>query len=322
MPFSVALCTYNGAAYIVEQLHSIVTGSVPPCQIVVCDDRSPDDTARIVADFAASCAVPIELHVNDVNLGYVRNFEKAVSLCREPIVFLSDQDDIWASDKAATILTRFADPAIGGVFSDAMLAHADLSPMGMTMFSRLLSRKHRKQLLSGDPDTVFRFLLLRPIVTGATLAFRRSLINDLLPFPTSKFFIHDGWLALGIAALSKLDVVERPLVTYRQHPQQQVGLPKDDIAEADHRARYPTLRRDYARLYSELATLLDHSDVRPGAHRVFREAVEHNDLRLSLAKRRFGRPFAVLRDLVNGRYGRYSSGPLSAASDLIRPQPS
>lgn len=326
MSFSVALCTYNGAAYIVEQLQSIVSGSVPPEEIVVCDDRSADDTVGIVSEFARSSAVPIRLEVNDVNLGYVKNFEKAVLLCRAPIVFLSDQDDVWNHDKAETILGRFADPDVGGVFSDAALVNADLSPMGKTMFSELLSAKQRKQLLTNDPDEVFRFLLARPVVTGATMAFRRSLVEALLPVPESRFFIHDGWLALAIAAVSSLVVIERPLIAYRQHPTQQIGMPKaaqgkDEIPEEEHRARYPTLRRDYARLYDELRmSLLSRCEIRPGARRLIDDAIAHNRVRLSLANRTGSRPFAILKEIVSGRYARYSSGALSAASDLVRPQ--
>ena len=40
-----------------------------------------------------------ELHENEHNQGYIRNFYKAISLCDTDLVFLSDQDDIWKDDK-------------------------------------------------------------------------------------------------------------------------------------------------------------------------------------------------------------------------------
>lgn len=42
------MCTYNGARYVEEQLDSIINQTLPPNEIVVCDDGSTDDTAGIV----------------------------------------------------------------------------------------------------------------------------------------------------------------------------------------------------------------------------------------------------------------------------------
>ena len=44
MTFSVALCTYNGAKYIQEQLDSIIRQTRPVDEIVICDDGSDDES--------------------------------------------------------------------------------------------------------------------------------------------------------------------------------------------------------------------------------------------------------------------------------------
>ncbi len=49
---SVAMCTYNGARYLREQLESIAGQTRPPDELVICDDCSDDATDRIVRDFA------------------------------------------------------------------------------------------------------------------------------------------------------------------------------------------------------------------------------------------------------------------------------
>ncbi len=318
--FSVALCSYNGAAFIQEQLESIVSGSVQPSQIVVCDDGSSDTTADIVRAFAANSEVSVELHVNSENLGYVKNFEKAVTLCRHPIIFLSDQDDIWINDKAALVLAEFQNPEVGGVFSDADLAGDDLTPMGMTVFSRLLSKKSQKKLGSGDQDAMLAFLLSRPIVTGATFAFRNALLKNVIPFPDSRYFIHDGWLALAIASMSKLTVINRSLIIYRQHALQQVGLPKEGKPSAKS-IQYPTLRRDYAHFYIEVsALLLSIPNIRPSARKILADAIAHNNVRVSLDRKLAGRPLAILAEVFKGRYHRFSSGLPSALKDLLAPQ--
>ena len=45
---SVALCTHNGAAFVVEQVESILAQSVPATQIVLSDDASTDGTVALV----------------------------------------------------------------------------------------------------------------------------------------------------------------------------------------------------------------------------------------------------------------------------------
>src|SRR6185503_5109165 len=78
MKISIAMCTYNGAEFLPAQLQSIVTQSRPPDEIVICDDGSTDDTRAVVERFAGESSIPITLHINDRNLGSVKNFERAI----------------------------------------------------------------------------------------------------------------------------------------------------------------------------------------------------------------------------------------------------
>ena len=90
---SVALCTYNGERYIRQQMDSILHQDETPDEIVICDDGSTDHTDEIVAEIVSQSMVPCYFYKNEKNLGYIHNFEKAISLCKGDIVFLSDQDN-------------------------------------------------------------------------------------------------------------------------------------------------------------------------------------------------------------------------------------
>ena len=48
MKISVALCTYNGEKYILEQLESILSQTLLPDEIMVCDDCSSDRTVELI----------------------------------------------------------------------------------------------------------------------------------------------------------------------------------------------------------------------------------------------------------------------------------
>ncbi|MCW3059170.1 MAG: Alpha-L-Rha alpha,3-L-rhamnosyltransferase, partial [Capsulimonas sp.] len=69
MKISIALCTYNGARFLPEQLASIAAQTRPPDELIVCDDRSKDDTVDIIRRFAKTVGFPVSLHINDENLG-------------------------------------------------------------------------------------------------------------------------------------------------------------------------------------------------------------------------------------------------------------
>src|SRR5215470_8302349 len=109
---SVAMCTYNGARFLAEQLGSLAAQSRLPDELVVCDDGSTDESAEIVKDFARHAPFPVRLEVNEENLGATKNFEKAIGLCRGEVIALSDQDDVWYPKKLELHESVFvADPS-------------------------------------------------------------------------------------------------------------------------------------------------------------------------------------------------------------------
>src|SRR5947208_26587 len=95
MRISIAMCTYNGAAHVEEQLRSFSGQTRLPDEVVVCDDRSSDDTMLLLEPFSRTAPYPLRIHRNDENLRSTKNFERAVSLCSGDILALSDQDDVW-----------------------------------------------------------------------------------------------------------------------------------------------------------------------------------------------------------------------------------
>ena len=103
MTKSVALCTYNGEKYLKEQLDSILSQEIPVDEIVICDDCSTDETTLIIKEYESQFPNVFCVFINAENLGYVRNFEKALSFCTGEIIFLCDQDDLWRKDKTQKI---------------------------------------------------------------------------------------------------------------------------------------------------------------------------------------------------------------------------
>ena len=95
------MCTFNGAAFVGEQLESLLRQTRPPDELVVCDDCSSDGTTGIVAEFARRAPFHVRIVPHESNVGITANYEHAISLCSKDLVFLCDQDDIWHADKVA-----------------------------------------------------------------------------------------------------------------------------------------------------------------------------------------------------------------------------
>src|SRR5437868_6261824 len=117
MKISVALCTYNGEKYLPDQLASYLKQERLPDELVICDDGSSDNTVEIIKRFATEAPFPVQLHVNENNLGSTKNFEKAFQLCQGEIITPSDQDDVWHEKKLLQLERAFKEhPQIGLVF--------------------------------------------------------------------------------------------------------------------------------------------------------------------------------------------------------------
>ena len=327
MKLSVAMGTYNGARYLPAQLASIAAQTRLPDEIVVSDDCSADETCAQVETFAATTPVAVRLYVNEQNLGSTRNFERAIGLCTGDVIALSDQDDVWRSDKLHLIEESLMKaPAAGLVFSDAEIVDADLNPLGGRLWTQLgFDKKQRRLMRSGRSLEV---LLPGRTVTGATMAFRSNYRDLFLPVPAEIPMIHDGWIALAIAAVAEVISIEEPLVKYRQHSQQQIGAPRNPAGEKPP-PRFQTIEAALRRSppYADLSIILGTLRQRLLAHKdsfdcrdvlfSIEDYSHHIEARANLPAGNLRRLPAILRELIGLRYHRYSKGFRSAVKDIV-----
>lgn len=194
---SVALCTYNGEQYIEEQLKSILNQYYRELEIVIVDDCSNDKTVEIISKYAATDS-RIKLFVNDSNLGFNKNFEKALKLTSADYIAISDQDDLWLPEKIGTLW-----PSLG----DNWLVFSNSSFIGDTPGGQLL------QGFKLPPD--YRGILLNNYVTGHTVLINRELLRHAVPFPNSGYY--DWWLGFVAIYHQKINYLPQTLTLYRIH---------------------------------------------------------------------------------------------------------
>ena len=220
MKISVAIGTYNGEKFLNAQLESILQQTIPVHEIIVCDDHSGDDTINILREFEVSYPSLFKIFANEKNLGVVKNFEKAISLCTGDIIFLADQDDVWNNNKVESVLNFFRNNInCYGVFSDAELIDDTLTLNNKTLWELL--QFNEALSIDTNPD-IFRYLLLyRNVVTGACLAVKREALDFILPFPTDGKMLHDQWIGLKLGEYNKIGLIKQTLLKYRLHSAQE-----------------------------------------------------------------------------------------------------
>ena len=218
---SVAMTTYNGAAYLEQQLHSLAEQAFRPTEMVVCDDASTDGTPALLHRFAATAPFPVQVVLNPRNLGWRANFIQAADLCRSSLIAFCDQDDIWYPRKLAVMTALFDDPATLLAYHDADVVDA----IG----------HGRGGLRAGHRDRACLPPLTRPVTwespLGLTLVIRRSLLafshywpSSLDPMDLRHPAAHDQWFFALASSLGQVRYSPERLLGYRQHGSNAVGF--------------------------------------------------------------------------------------------------
>lgn len=201
MKVSVAMATWNGERYLLDQLHSLVRQRRQPDEVIVTDDRSSDATLEILRSFAGSVPFRMDVRLNRERLGCAANFDKALSLCRGDVVLLSDQDDVWFPGKLAAVEATFKEnPDVSVLINDARITDEDLVPSGRTRMQQARS--------GGYP--------LQHFVQGSCTSVRRKLLTAMLPIP-SCIWSHDSWIHAIAHLLGVRLMLDAPLQDFRRH---------------------------------------------------------------------------------------------------------
>jgi len=219
----IIMSSYNGAAFIAEQLQSIIDQEYKQWTLLLRDDGSTDDTLSMFQEISKQDSRLKLLTDNKARLGAAQSFHALMRAAAESssnyIVF-SDQDDVWFPDKLSKQIALMKNLEIecAGmpilIHSDMEVVDADLNQMAPSFMSY--------QGIHHEDDDSLRVLLVQNYVTGCTVVVNRRLLDVALPMPDSAL-MHDWWLALVAAASGKIGFVDESLIQYRQHGSNTVG---------------------------------------------------------------------------------------------------
>ena len=196
---SVCMATYNGAKYVDKQLKSILSQIGADDEIIISDDGSTDDTILIIEKIKDE---RIKVTRNRGINGPLGNFEQAVRKATGDYIFLSDQDDIWLPNKVSIIrsLLKLNDL----VLSDCVVVNEKGEVLQDSFFNY---RGSKPGFLSN---------IYKNSYIGCCMAFRRSILSYVLPFPES-VHMHDWWIGLLVEIKGQVCFCPEPLIHYVRH---------------------------------------------------------------------------------------------------------
>ena len=204
---SIAMCTFNGQRFLVEQLDSILNQSYKNIELIIVDDLSTDGTLALLDEYALRDK-RVRVIRNSQNIGFVRNFDKAIRECSGEFIALSDQDDIWFPEKIESLYREIGDNWL--IYSRIEVVDSTGAKLGWE-FPQV------KRLEGGCALA----LILRNCVTGHACLMRRELLELALP-AMPEMPLHDQWLAIVAASRGRLKAGQQVLSYYRLHDQNAV----------------------------------------------------------------------------------------------------
>jgi glycosyltransferase involved in cell wall biosynthesis len=252
----ILLATYNGAAYLEEQLASIEAQTHPNWRLIARDDGSSDRTPDILAAFRTRHPEKVTIVRDaDGNLGLVQNFSRLMDASTAPYAAFCDQDDVWLPEKLSLCLERMRDleaeygvdkPLL--VFTDLTVVDEDLKVIHPSLWGY--------QWIEPEKGKAFRRLLVMNVVTGCASLMNMHLVKTAAPIPIGAR-VHDWWIALVAGGLGVLVSDSKRTTLYRQHRNQSIGAKGLPGYVIEVLAMWDRTRSNTAALFTQAAALRD-----------------------------------------------------------------
>jgi glycosyltransferase involved in cell wall biosynthesis len=212
-------------SFLSQQIRSICDkDDCKEVSILIRDDDSQDETPQLLQELAGEYS-NIQLVTNDLGrLGAKGNFARLFSIAHQHQVdhiLFADQDDVWMSDKIAQSFNFMQIMEAQYTIDTPLLVYSDMSVVDQDLqtiepsFMTYMKMNHEK-------PNVLQVLLAQNFVTGCAMMFNRALMNIAYPIP-EEALMHDWWLALCAAVFGHIGYIDKPLVKYRQHGNNEVG---------------------------------------------------------------------------------------------------
>ena len=202
---SVIMNVRNGASFLREALDSVVAQTFQDWELIVWDDRSTDDSSKIVAEYRDP-RIRYFLSPQDTPLGEARN--NAIRQATGEWLAFLDQDDIWLPRKLQRQMA-LADDRTGIVYGRAIQFY----PSGK---ERDYDYAHEFQPLP-EGDIFSRLFTEACFIAMSSTMLRRAAVEEVGPIPEAIQTVADYYLYVAVARKYSARAVQGAVCRYRMH---------------------------------------------------------------------------------------------------------
>jgi glycosyltransferase involved in cell wall biosynthesis len=230
---SVLLATYNpNERYLIDLMNSLNSQDYGNFDVLIRDDYSDVNHRHILEKTALKhlTNVSYEITYNQMNMGSNKTFEKLTKQADGGLIAFCDQDDIWESEKLSTLAERIKKDT-------SIVAYSDMKVIDRS--GALIDDSYRnfiKGLIHPSGTDLYSFFLRKNSITGCSMIIRSDIAKYALPFPDSTVYVHDHWLLLVASCFGEISYIERPLIRYRIHANNQIGA--KNLEKIDDKNKY------------------------------------------------------------------------------------
>jgi glycosyltransferase involved in cell wall biosynthesis len=225
---SVVMCTYNGEKFLHPQIGSVLSQTYSNLELLIVDDTSSDNTIQILEEYKRKDS-RVKYFVNEKNIGYNKNFEKAMLLANGEYIAPCDQDDIWAASKIETMMKEWP--------VDSLFVY---SLSGSFTDDDFENRTNAPKVFYSAIDDVHKLVFNSP-VHGHSCMFKKELVARCLPFPADIFY--DWWISMHTASTGIIGCIPKTLTWHRVHEK---NFSRNIISIKDKEERELQLRQQSA----------------------------------------------------------------------------
>lgn len=218
---TVLLATYNGSKYIGQMIDSVLAQDYDDFHLILSDDGSKDDTARILEEYACAYPNKITHYRSGMRFGNAQDhfMHLLMQFHDAPYIMFCDQDDYWHPDKISKTLKKMQEVEASG---KPAMVHTDLRVVDGNLNEMDASFMHFSKL-QGDRLALHQ-LLVQNVVTGCTMMINKKLAEMACThLPQGNILMHDWWLALIASAVGNTGYLDEATIDYRQHGGNVVG---------------------------------------------------------------------------------------------------
>ena len=233
----VLMATYNGEKYLREQIDSILTQTDVDVFVKVSDDRSTDNTSKILQEYKEKYS-NFDYVINQNNKGFTYNFlDLYFSIKNEKFDYcaFSDQDDFWLPEKlikAIELIQQY--PNEKGTFycSNLTLVDENLKPFDVQE-KKDVNRKQKYRFLASN------------IATGCTTVVDHKFYEQSIKYYPKDINLHDYWLFLIALFTAEYVYDFKSYIHYRQHTNNQIGSSKKLLTKANMQKLHKKSKKTY-----------------------------------------------------------------------------